>query len=94
MHFFNSFTPYASSGFYTNSWMLWVMGIGRVLVFVGFIWLIVWAVKHFTGTNHDRVYLDDEALAIIRERYAKGEITKEQYDVLKNDLEFSARRKR
>jgi len=30
------------------------------------------------------------ALEIIRERYAKGEITKEQYEQLKKDLEYSS----
>ncbi|HYA21835.1 MAG TPA: SHOCT domain-containing protein [Thermoproteota archaeon] len=30
------------------------------------------------------------ALEIVRERYAKGEITKEQYEQLKKDLEYSS----
>jgi uncharacterized membrane protein len=29
---------------------------------------------------------DDRALAILKERYAKGELTKEQFDQMKRDL--------
>lgn len=94
MRGYDFFTPYTSGGFYDNSWMFWLMGIGRVLVLVAVIWLIVWAVKRFTG-NHSTGYTsgDDEALSIVRERYARGEISKEEFDVLTKDLENTKRRK-
>lgn len=94
MRGFDYFTPYASGGFYDNSWMFWLMGVGRVLVFIGIIWLIVWAVKRFTGNSHAAFTRnDDEALRIVRERYARGEISKEEYDVLIKDLEYNSRRR-
>jgi putative membrane protein len=36
-----------------------------------------------------RGYYDDPALATLRERYARGEITKEQYEQMRRDLEAS-----
>lgn len=71
----------------------WVGGLLHILFWVGLIILIVWIVKQFTGKKHSNatyrsnVEVDDTSLAIARERYAKGEITKEQFDQLKKDLE-------
>ncbi len=89
---FNSFSPYMMGGYTSSSWMFWGFAAVRVLIFVGIIWLIVWAIKRFTsGNTQSFSRKDDEALTIVRERYAKGEITKEQYDVLVKDLEYRKR---
>ncbi|MCL4417412.1 MAG: SHOCT domain-containing protein [Actinobacteria bacterium] len=66
-------------------------GIGMILSFVffvliviGIILLIVWLVKR-TGNNiTDKT--GKHSLEILKERYAKGEITKEQYDDMKKEL--------
>jgi putative membrane protein len=67
------------------------VGVGAVLVMVvcmvifwgGLIALAVWGirrlVKHSSGSRSN-------AFDIVRERYAKGEITKEQFEELKKDL--------
>ncbi|MCX5973367.1 MAG: SHOCT domain-containing protein [Coprothermobacterota bacterium] len=62
--------------------------------------LVIWAVMTLVR-NSRRSYLagpmtmcthgpshggDDRALAILKERYAKGELTKEQFDQMKRDL--------
>lgn len=62
--------------------------------FGGFFWiiiivLIVWAVSN---SNHKRGHHDiltdlETPIEILKKRYAKGEITKEQFDQMKKDLE-------
>ena len=75
--------------------MWWGFGMGwgailwGLLMFIfwgGIIALIVWAVtrlaRHETHSGGGK----PDPLDIARERYAKGEITKEQYEQLKKDL--------
>jgi len=76
-----------------NTFMFGIYGAG----FIGIILIIVGAV---TGKDKDLIYdvetgktkyrdEDDESLDIIKKRYAKGEITKEEFDKMKKDLENS-----
>ena len=64
-----------------------IMMVLMVLFWGGIIALVVWAITRFTrresgrGTDEKRAPLD-----IAQERYAKGEITKEEYDRIKKDL--------
>ena len=39
------------------------------------------------GKTKDILETDDEALKVLKLRYAKGEITKEEYEQMKKDLE-------
>lgn len=62
------------------------MGLGIVWMVVlwgGLIALIVWGIKKLT--ERDSVS-KRSALDIARERYARGEISKEQFEQLKRDL--------
>jgi putative membrane protein len=73
----------------------WYGGMGWWMVFGGIIfilfwgliiYLIVWGIRRFsisrgTGGSDQRSPLD-----IAKERYARGEITKEQFDQIKRDL--------
>ena len=70
---------------YWGAGMGWWMIIGSIwmlLFWGGLIVLIVWGIKKLTerggGTR--------SALDIAKERYAKGEIAKEQYEQLKKDI--------
>jgi putative membrane protein len=55
-----------------------------VIVGGGLIALIVWGVLRITRQNNSVTIKN--ALDVAKERYAKGEITKEEYDQLKKDL--------
>ncbi len=57
----------------------------NVLILVGVVALVVWAVKRFsTGTSHTSGH--ESARDIAQARYARGEITREQYQQMLNDL--------
>ena len=63
-------------------------GVGMLLFWGGIIFLIVWGIKKLTerggsvsGTIEKRTPLD-----IAKERYARGEISKEEFEQLKKDL--------
>jgi putative membrane protein len=69
-----------------GGWMMLFGGIIFVLFWAAVILLIVWIVKRvgnrdsYTGTSLK------SPLDIAKERYAKGEITKEQFEQIKKDL--------
>jgi putative membrane protein len=72
-------------------WGGWgILGIILMVLFWAFIiWLIVWGVRKFGrrdystgGTTGSRTPLD-----IAKERYAKGEINREQFEEIKKNLQ-------
>lgn len=76
-------------GFDAVTWLLMgLMMLFPLLVIVGIVLLIIWAVRKGTDghDDHDRWRGDrdeartDEALDTAARRYAAGEITREQYD--------------
>ena len=67
--------------------MGWWMGFGviwTIIFWVGLIALIVWAIKKLTGGGSTTSR--NSPLDIARERYAKGEISREEFEQLKQDL--------
>jgi putative membrane protein len=67
-------------------WGLWGLGMLWMIVFWGaIIALIVWGVRRLSGHSHYRPNTGSP-LDIAKERYARGEITKEQFDQIKRDL--------
>jgi putative membrane protein len=67
------------------------MGIGFILMilfWVIVIGLIIWGTRHFRTQNnmHNLSMGGKTPLEIAKERYARGEITKEQFEQLKKDL--------
>ncbi len=76
--------------------MMWQAheGMGWWMVFGGILWilfwaavvgLLIWGIARVAGHDHHRTRKDN-SIDIARDRYAKGEITKEQFDQLKKDL--------
>lgn len=63
-----------------------VMMILMVIFWGGIIWLIVWGIMRLTRGGRGVDGEKSSALDIARERYARGEITREQFEQLKKDL--------
>lgn len=55
-----------------------------ILIIIGVILLIVWLVRRTGCSITDKT--STRSLEILKERYAKGELTKEQYENMKKDL--------
>ena len=60
----------------------------NLVIIVGVVVLVVWAVKRFTtGTsNWNQSSGNQSPREILQSRYARGEITREQYQQMLNDL--------
>ncbi len=56
-----------------------------VLVIVGLVYLIKWLIQTTKGEK-EVVRVGSSALDILKERYAKGEINKEEFENMKRDL--------
>jgi len=61
-------------------------GVWMVIFWVIVIGLIIWAVTSYTSGRGPETGSKKDALDIARERYAKGEISKEQFEQIKKDL--------
>ncbi len=60
-------------------WIFWLVIIG----------LIVWLLINQSGLNRSREYINphiESPIDILKKRYAKGEINKDQFDQMKKDL--------
>lgn len=70
---------------YTIMWVNLLFGLGLLaLVIIGIIVGIRWLVKSSNPLGANRG--PDRALEIIRERYAKGEISREEFERMRQDL--------
>lgn len=58
--------------------------IAGIVVIALLVWAIIWIVSMIKGKKSSKE--TNNALEIARQRYAKGEITKEQFEQLKKDL--------
>ena len=59
-----------------------------LVILVGIVVLVVWAVKRFStgSTNGNPDSNNQSPREIVQARYARGEITREQYQQMLNDL--------
>jgi putative membrane protein len=54
-----------------------------ILLIVGIVLLVVWAVQKAAGGEGRR---EESALEILKKRYARGEISKEEFEEKKRDI--------
>jgi putative membrane protein len=69
-------------------WWMVFGGIVMILFWVGVFALVVWVIARLVGHEGSRSVEGKKhnPLDIARERYARGEITKEQFEQIKKDL--------
>jgi putative membrane protein len=71
---------------YGGWWMVFA-GLMMIVFWGGIIALIVWLVRRFSTGNWGAGQIEKhDPLYFAKERYAKGEITKEQFEQIKRDL--------
>ena len=62
----------------------WIGLLLNIAIIVGIVILVVWAVKRFTsGSSSTTIQTPHE---ILQTRYARGEITRDQYQQMLSDL--------
>lgn len=74
---------YGFTGDYGWGMMGFVGGLTMLVFWAIFIAAIVWVMREISGKN---ARTDSRALDILKERYAKGEITKEEFESKKKDI--------
>lgn len=63
------------------SWIFWLLLL--VIIISGVVTLIIKYRSHDEGRNLPPA---EDALDILKKRYARGEITREQFDLMKQDI--------
>jgi putative membrane protein len=66
-----------------TGWWSWFGGIGMFVIWGGFIGLIIWGIMRFTRRDNST---KQTSISFAEERYAKGEISKEELEQIKKDL--------
>lgn len=75
------------SGFWAGTFFLipiFLMIAFWVAVIIGFVYFVKWIIA--AGKRHD-AKSEEIALDILKKRYAKGEITKEEFERIKQDIQ-------
>lgn len=80
--------PNMMGGYYGGiGWIGMILSfIFFILIIIGIILFIVWLVKRATHPGTEQSKTNSKALEVLKERYAKGEISKEQFESIKKDL--------
>ncbi len=69
-------------------WWTAFAAIWNIFFLTALIVLVVWIVRRLAGRGHDDVRGPEkqDALEIAKQRYARGEITKEEFEEIKRNL--------
>ena len=63
-------------------WIFWLVIIG------GIIWAVVTIVNNNNRKQQNYFPREEDALEILKKRYARGEINREQFEQMKKDLNY------
>lgn len=74
-------------GYGFGAWWGVLMMLFWVLVLVGIVLLVIWLLRRAGPGPGERREGGGRALEVLRERYARGEISREQYEQMRRDLE-------
>jgi len=80
--------PNMMGGFFGGGgfiWMIFIFIFVTAIIF-GIILLIVWLVRRASYPGKISKTEVNSALEILKERYAKGEITKKEFEIMKKDI--------
>ena len=73
-----------------DGWGWWMVfgGIWMLLFWIAIIWLVVWGIKSIVGRRESKTGATEkrDPLEIAKERYAKGQISKEEFEQIKKDI--------
>jgi len=79
------------NGYYPSMFGFWPFGfVFQIFLAILVIFLIIAIIRRVSSRHshgHWREFLGDRSKEILKERYAKGELTKEQFESMKKDLE-------
>ena len=67
-----------------SGWWWLVGGAGMFVFWGGLIALIIWGITRLT--RHDNTIIKHTPLEVAKERYARGEINKQEFEQIKKDL--------
>jgi putative membrane protein len=70
-------------GFGGFAWIGWIF---QIVILAAVIYLVVYAIRSFSGNTKQRLSASDEAQDILAQRFARGEISAEDYRSMKNQL--------
>lgn len=80
-------------GFGGLGWIGWIINAALTAgILIGLVFLVIWAVRRMTGSQHGSVFTASQgsglsaAREILQARYAHGEITREEYRQMLEDI--------
>jgi putative membrane protein len=93
-------SAFAQTGRYSNwhmgRWMMRDWGIGWFgmifmilfwgLIIVGLVLLIRWLIQNTSNKGHTGVNMGTKAIDILKERYVRGEIARDEFESMKKDI--------
>jgi putative membrane protein len=88
MMYGNNYYPYMANGYGHHFFGLGILAmiIFWIIVVLIIVAIVRWATGHGREHWHGKERDESSALRILKERYAKGEINKEEFETKKKDL--------